>query len=951
MLVDFVIVAALKDEGTALTRLLENIAVHDTFVTGRVTRWKGKGYYNVALVNLFDGMGTNNAQSVTQQAISQLHPKGVLMTGIAAGFEDSKARVALGDLMVPYGIVPYEQARITGVPKSQPKLGMVRWAVSAIATLALRWAGNDIPSQGGNVEHRGIAWAVAETLWAVAAQTANDPEQPWMKLVAVSRPDGAGIAPRIHVASSSVMGCGEKVVADEEAEVRRWLLAAYPRQILGLEMESYGALRACRTHNTPFLLAKASVDKATSEKDDGWRNYACQLSAAFLVTVLQRCEFPTAELLLRHRDECERLMSTLEQRTPKVNFQCKIRTAQSFQQVRQGLYDGEARDIEELIPTDIHPNVVLYGGGGTGKTTIIRRLFPMLIKADLCPVLIDLKKYSREYADIELEGSSPETIESIVQVASSPRRTASDIEQLAAQSKLVLLIDAVNEISKPVLESLLAFCQELRRGAGCLCLWTNRMAPVEDIRVSALHAVLEKVAEDVAEHCFDDKLGVGRYKALSARLQAIYRRPFFLDLAIRSRREFVEKRLWSGIFREFFVVQLSVGDLELDTLAKATLGAIAADGKFRVEMFRKAIGIDLWHRLDAAQVRVLDDDVGFEHHLWRDYLVALALSLDPSCWTEETFDAATTFGTSLECLLMAVEQIVPVERKVDFVKRIYDWSYVGAIECIAKSGKDEEAERKVPESLREAIAAVVAEKRFDMVPRTSARTQRLLDQYPFAVHYSRSPSRDAIVEHVRQLQHDDKWFRVWQRLYCNGSAYQVPVAEVELIGSEDSVIGWTATNLARRGQLSLQGQEIVRTLFQEHLGTAERRSVRWRAVHVLGKYPTKENVDLLVSALKEDDYRWVTYGAARSLVEVASHTGGDLRKLAVSALLDFISGEWAGSARNVILEEIVETCFITDSTTEWRNAARPLLEKILERIGSVRRGEFTDRISKFANGR
>ena len=36
------------------------------------------------------------------------------MTGIAAGFEESRAVVQLGDLMVPSGVVYYELAKIKG---------------------------------------------------------------------------------------------------------------------------------------------------------------------------------------------------------------------------------------------------------------------------------------------------------------------------------------------------------------------------------------------------------------------------------------------------------------------------------------------------------------------------------------------------------------------------------------------------------------------------------------------------------------------------------------------------------------------------------------------------------------------------------------------------------------------------------------------------------------------
>ena len=69
-----------------------------------------------------------------------------------------------------------------------------------------------------------------------------------------------------------------------------------------------------------------------------------------------------------------------------------------------------------------------------------------------------------------------------------------------------------------------------------------------------------EVPEGVARHLFDDKFGQGSFAALSERLRAIYKRPFFLDLAIRagkasdlasqgssgSRRLWAETRLHEG---------------------------------------------------------------------------------------------------------------------------------------------------------------------------------------------------------------------------------------------------------------------------------------------------------------------------------------------------------------------------------------------------------------------
>src|ERR1051325_6432132 len=118
--VDFLIVAALKDEAAEIAKLLAEKDQEGPYIVGKVQRWKGRGEYRVAIVNLYDGMGALEAGPATQGAIADLHPRAVLMTGIAAGFEESRAAVSLGDLMVPCGIVPYELAKLNGADKENP---------------------------------------------------------------------------------------------------------------------------------------------------------------------------------------------------------------------------------------------------------------------------------------------------------------------------------------------------------------------------------------------------------------------------------------------------------------------------------------------------------------------------------------------------------------------------------------------------------------------------------------------------------------------------------------------------------------------------------------------------------------------------------------------------------------------------------------------------------------
>jgi hypothetical protein len=295
---------------------------------------------------------------------------------------------------------------------------------------------------------------------------------------------------------------------------------------------------------------------------------------------------------------------------------------------------------------------------------------------------------------------------------------------------------------------------------------------------------------------------------------------------------------------------------------------------------------------------------------------------------------------------MAVEQIGNAVDKVAFVNAVYDWNYVAALECIAKSGEGEEAERRVPQEIREAILAVVAEKRFDGVERTRQRTERVLAQYPFARPYLDLPTRAAMVERVRHLELEGD-LAVWKRLYCQPEGAQVRDEDIDLIASPNSLVGWTAANFVRRGELSPAGEERVRAIYRSHRAEGGRRSVRWRVVHTLGAHPSDANLDLLADALATDEYRWVLYGAARSLVEAAATVQNPRRQKAIDALTGFVNGEGGGKARPVILQEIVEACFIDGAARGWLNAVSPLLEGVLARASPDLRRALAPRVATF----
>jgi hypothetical protein len=93
----------------------------------------------------------------------------------------------------------------------------------------------------------------------------------------------------------------------------------------------------------------------------------------------------------------------------------------------------------------------------------------------------------------------------------------------------------------------------------------------------------------------------------------------------------------------------------------------------------------------------------------------------------------------------------------------------------------------------------------------------------------------------------------------------------------------------------------------------------------------EQSVRLLAQALVGGEYRWVRYGAARSLAEATSRPR---RQEVIDVLLRFDAGYGGGAAQPMIPQEIVEARFIKGAARGWGNAAMPLPQRVLERATS-----------------
>jgi HEAT repeat protein len=182
---------------------------------------------------------------------------------------------------------------------------------------------------------------------------------------------------------------------------------------------------------------------------------------------------------------------------------------------------------------------------------------------------------------------------------------------------------------------------------------------------------------------------------------------------------------------------------------------------------------------------------------------------------------------------------------------------------------------------------------------------------------------------------------VWRGLFTRNNDPPLREEEIRKIAGDDSILGWTASNVIKRFKLTdpdlrqLRGVYDAADAIQTQLGNA----IKWRVVHALGRFDTIENADLLFRAL-DDESHLVQFGAARSLVEMAAITQSiDLRQRIVEGLQSRI-----GRLRRRTLEEIGNAVFYRNAPASWRDLIVTLLEKIRDSQRETKDREEFDKV-------
>lgn len=876
---DFLVVTALEEELEAVRRRLQDVQADGQYARGAIDR-AGGGRYSVGLA--VTGPGYIEALNATHAALQHFAPAGVVLCGIAAGFPE--ADVALGDILIPAAVVDYELAKE-------------------------RAGDEDI-----EVEHRAFPISLSYPFHLAALNLAAEWAPP-----DIPRPEGDG-APGVHASRHSLLGCGMKVIADTRSTGREWLVARFPHNAIGLEMEASGVLAACQAIDAPLLVVKGVQDDATEKKDDrdkdAWRAYAAEMAAAFVENFIARFVPSNEVLTVTHTRELHRIID--DERLPSPYFEYTVSVALQYLDLLAMRFESEAGPPSELLmPNDDIRTVAVHAPGGRGKSRVAREMLRAVVADDprAIPVLVDLRRLTEPPQD-----DDPAEVHQAAVFAhcSMPRRSPPEIANLVAgENRVVLILDGMNEIPKSTRDVLISFVHSLREAGRCHVIATDRIADTPPLRgAGVLYATIDALSEPKVR----DAIGDAEYEALPVELRRVLEHPFFLSLAVK--RNFNPRSATMGRnILGFFDEHLEWDETTVDHVADAVYSCLDRAG-------RVPTGCLDDEAPEAAQPlranEILRPDGQFEHDLWRDFFLSRRVARDHETWSHRAFDRVTIGTGAFEPLTMAVEFITEAQR-TRFVKAVYNWNWLAACRCVAVPVELEPA-------LSFAVRAAIAEKLFDNIENTRNRAQALLEamEDDLARELLRLSSREELVALIDATDYSDSWFRTWKDLFSrpDGRSFS---ADLPLIGDDDPLVGWAAANTARRSALDAEDLERLRGMYDDAIGSDD-EPIRWRVVHACSQRPDAANAEFLLHVFDVEIAHWIKYGAARAIVELASLAEPDLRRHVIEEMVRLVrryetDERWK---RKAILGEIVDAAFVQPAPETWTSDVRPLLDAAVE---------------------
>lgn len=563
----------------------------------------------------------------------------------------------------------------------------------------------------------------------------------------------------------------------------------------------------------------------------------------------------------------------------KVQFSVTTGWAPTYRDIFASHFTRVLQEPEILSSVLKRGRAIIAGRAGDGKTWLLRRLFKQALEQGAVPVLLDLKQWSGADYDTWKDWTANEigdAADFIVRRFSGYEIGAIELDRLPPDTRKVLLVDGLNEITSPIGAQVLQLLDEMVRDQINLSvLVADRLIRREPpSRESwSIGTTMPLPPHQVKEYLGND---------IEVRPGDLLTSPFFLDAAISygvtgSRRSVTSET--------FLRVHGGLNPANLDPAAAAAFEAyqLSRSRVFDREIFARTAGEQAIVALENSTTIVSESDGKsyFAHHILHDYLASRYFAkLSSEGWTPQALSLLSFEASSFDALELVFEQL-DKERADLFLRRLYDWNLYAAGYALAQA---RDADTSVGSEISTMIFAMLAEKRFDPILATRQRADDALAlmQLSGARPFSAANSLDAVFVALDSIESTEKWFNDWKKLFRTKPDATLSADALESIRKPDSIIGWTVANVAKRTVAVGHVPDLLAHWAREETNA----TVRWRIAHVLGAFPQLTALNELVRLLDNDPDGYVRYGAIRSIVELASRSDQTMRDSIAGALDD-----------------------------------------------------------------
>lgn len=616
---------------------------------------------------------------------------------------------------------------------------------------------------------------------------------------------------------------------------------------------------------------------------------------------------------------------------PQPRFEIKLGWTKSYEQLFGGEFSETSAISEVLKRVKQSGRVLLTGRGGGAKTVIVHRIAKEALRLNIVPLVLSLKNWTAQDYDLwRTRAESSSRLDFLLQRFGFATVSVADLDGFSPDVQRLILLDGLNEVDSRTGQEIIYILDEfVRYAVNTSVVVTDRLVRREFIRPPRwqLGMVLPLEESEVRRH-------VGStYESFSEDTKLLLQTPYFLSSYL-SDGYVADSR--SGEMKEYFV-SYALTEPELDVAASAAFEVYGDSARsFDTGRFEALVGSGTFRKLVQTGAVIQRGVLSyFDHHLKHDYLAARHLVGGVDRWTSETLDRITFNASSFETIMFAVEQIGNRAQADLFVRRVYDWNIYGVGYALSEARQS-----AVSPEMQNVILAMFAERKWDVIEATAKRAIDTLGLIPSddAKRYLAANNIEAVFRLIEEVRSNEQWFQEWKGLFTMRAIDGRFEAPIELLRNPDSVLGWTASNVLKRMQLSPQIQQELVALLLHNSDV-----IRWRVTHVLGSFPSDANLDALAERLT--DIPRVRYGAVRSLIEMAAYSE---RELAMRIFVRLRERANEITQHRGVVDEFLRAIFVTRKQIadfDWLQSVFQVINVLQEHSPEESRAQY-ERVSQ-----